>query len=42
MQTGKLIYTAKFYIGNRRVSANKFQEEYQKRLKGGVRWKSIK
>lgn len=42
METGKLIYMAKFYIGKNRVSVNRFQEEYRKRLKGGVRWKSIK
>lgn len=35
MATDKLLYMAKFYIGKHRVSANSFQEEYQKRLKGG-------
>ena len=35
MATDKLLYMAKFYIGKHRVSANRFQEEYQKRLKGG-------
>ena len=28
METGKLIYMAKFYIGKNRVSENRFQEEY--------------
>lgn len=37
MATDKLLYMAKFYIGKHRVSANRFQEEYRKRLKGGVR-----
>ena len=35
MVTDRLLYVAKFYIGKHRVSANRFQEEYQKRLKGG-------
>lgn len=37
MATDKLLYMAKFYIVKHRVSANRFQEEYRKRLKGGVR-----